>query len=120
VSTLRPTPFVIDVSYLTPTGDAASIIIVKSVPLADLPDVDTLIPQAGTFLRADVFPASHFADMRADRRPRYAAHYSQYLLWLLAQARHAEVHALHLTTPERAQVESDTARWITPLTFAEA
>jgi len=89
------------------------IIAVQASPLAEMPDVEELMPVGATFLRADVFPATKFDRMPVDVRDRYAAHYRAYLMWRKAIAAEKGVDDLVDGVDYSSRlVDEQTDRWV--------
>ena len=89
------------------------VITVEMSPLAQSPDVETLIPRGAEFLRADIFPITHFDRMNPDVRDRYASHYRIYLMWRAAVAAGCDVVALEDGVDYSSRlVDEAVARWV--------
>lgn len=96
------------------------VITVEMSPLAQSPDIETLIPRGAEFVRADIFPVTQFDRMNPDVRDRYASHYRVYLMWRRAVAVGSDVAVLvdGQDYSSRALDES-VQRWVS-YGFAEA
>lgn len=55
-------------------------VIIPMLP-GEVPEAEDYLPTGHELLRADQFPASHFADMSMSTRRVYQGHYRAYLAW---------------------------------------
>ncbi len=89
------------------------VIAVQASPLAEMPDIEELMPVGATFLKADVFPAARFDRMPVDVRDRYASHYRAYLMWRKAAAAEKGVDDLIDGIDYSSRlVDEVVARWV--------
>lgn len=89
------------------------LIAVQASPLAEMPDIEELMPVGATFLRADVFPAMKFDRMPVDVRDRYASQYRAYLMWRRAVAAEKGVDDLVDGVDfSSRQLDETVSRWI--------
>lgn len=89
------------------------LIVIQASPLAEMPDIEELMPVGATFLRADVFPATKFDRMPVDVRDRYASQYRAYLLWRKAAAAEKGVDELIDGFDYSSRlIDEQTARWV--------
>lgn len=79
-------PWIIAIDYTDAQGLPKRTIEVEQRTLADTPQPEDLMPAGGTFLRAELFPATRFDDLPPTHRWKYKDHYAAYLKWRLAHA----------------------------------
>ena len=89
------------------------VIAIEMSPLAQAPDIESLIPCGAEFARADVFPITRFDTMPLDVRDRYSSHFRVYLMWRRAVAAGCDVVALEDGVDYSSrQIDEAVSRWV--------